>query len=489
MSDTRIDKTEYNSRVRATIDTSLKHPVLFFFSSGAVWLAVALVLGVVASFKVHNPEFLSDLGRFNTGRVYAAHLNVLIYGWAFQAAFAVMAWLMARLSRRESQNNAVIIIAGHLWNFTTAIGLIGIFTGKSTGVPWMEFPQTCWVMYLIAYLLIVSWSFVQFRTREGGHVYITQWYVLAAMFLFPWIYITTNLFVFVVDVNPLMASAINSWFKSTLMLLFFIPIAIGAAYYITPKVTGRPVYSYGLALFGFWALMVIAPWSGMQKLTGAPIPVFLPYVGAGASILFLIPALTVGINILKTMSGYGDKISMSPSLRFVAASVMALVVMGFLSLLLNLTPILKITQFSLSGYGYEMLGLYGVFTLCMFGAAYFIIPRITMREWASKGLIKFHFWGSIYGVIAIILLSILGGFQQGAAQEGWDQPWMTAATSTYAYQLGNTMALLFLLFSSLAFSVHLLIMWAGLGRKSSHPTLLVEKHGGNPHGLEGKLAN
>jgi len=476
-----------DSGLRTAIDKSVSNPVMFFFTSGAAWLAVSIALGVFASIKFHTPTFFEGFGALSTGRAYAAHINVLIYGWCFQAAFGTIIWLMSRLCRKELKNTLCILVGGHMWNVGVGLGLFALLLGKGTGVPWMEFPVFSWVIFLVCYLLIAVPCFVQFRIREGGHVYISQWYLLAALFLFPWIYGTANIFVFVIDGYSVMSTAVAAWFKSALVLLFFIPVAISAAYYIAPKVTGRPVYSYNLALLGFWALVVIGPWAGMQKLTGAPIPVFLTYVGAGAAVLFFIPAITVGLNILMTLKGSGKLASSSPSLRFTAAGTIALVVMGVLGLWLNLPSVLQSVQFSLTGYGYEMLALYGVFSMIMFGAIYFIVPRITMREWLAPGFIRLHFNLSAYSVIAIVLGSILGGYLQGVAQDDFLQSWKIAAKAAFAWDWFNTVAWICILCSNIFFCLHLLLMWARLGRHSKHPTLLIEKHGGSPHGADGKV--
>ena len=277
-SDIALDKD--SELLRARIDRSLRHPVMFFFTSGAAWLAVSLILGFLSSAKAHAPTFLDGCGWLSYGRVYAAHLNVLVYGWGCQAAFGLLVWLMARLARKECRAVGLILTAGHVWNFGVALGFLGILAGYSTGRPWMEFPVAVWPMLLLSYLFIGIWSFVQFRSQEGKRVYVAQWYLLAALIWFPWVYLTGNLFVFVFEGHPVMAAGVNAWFKSTLIFLFFTPVALGTAYYLAPKVTGRPIYSYPLALFGFWALAAIGPWTGMQKLAGAPLPQFMPYVGA-----------------------------------------------------------------------------------------------------------------------------------------------------------------------------------------------------------------
>jgi cytochrome c oxidase cbb3-type subunit 1 len=460
---------------------------MFFFTSGAAWLAVSLVLGFISSTKSHYPGFLDQFGFMTYGRVYAAHVNVLIYGWGCQAAFGLIIWLMARLSRKECNAVGVILTAGHVWNLGILVGFLGILAGFGTGRPWMEFPVAVWPVLLLSYLLITVWSFIHFRCSEGARIYIAQWYLLASLFWFPWIYLSAHLFVFVFDGHPVMAAGVAAWFKYALIYLFFTPVALGTAYYLAPKVTGRPVYSYILALFGFWALAVVGPWAGMQKLAGAPIPQFMPYVGAAATVLMLIPALAVSANIIMTFRGHADIVAASPSLRFTFAGIISFLVLGILGVMLNTPGGLKLTQFSLAGYGYETLAIYGFFSMCAFAGMYFIVPRITRREWLSRRFIGWHFWLTIYGIGTVVVCSIMGGVFQGQAQEAYSTAWSDAATRNYAYNIGTTVAWAFLLFGSMFFLLHLVLMWARLGRRSQHPTLLKSHHSGSPHGPEGDI--
>jgi cytochrome c oxidase cbb3-type subunit 1 len=483
--------TLQDAKIRADIDRSLRHPVMFFMTSGAAWLAVSIILGLISSAKVHSPEFLASCGWLTYGRTFAAHINILVYGWGFQAAFGAIIWLMARLSRQECRSAGTILTAGHVWNFTVAIGTIGILGGAGTGVPWLEFPTFVWPVLLLTYFVILVWSFIQFRVRPAGYVYISQWYLVAAMIWFPWIFLTANVLIFVIPGHPVMANAIAAWYKYGLMFLFFAPVALGSAYYLAPKVTGRPVFSYSLAKLGFWSLAIIAPWAGMQKLMGAPVPFFLPYLGAAATALLFIPAMAAGVNILKTAAASPKTVEQSPSMRFTVAGIVGLLILGFAAVFLNLPgSSLQVTQFSLSGYGFDILALYGFFSLVMFGAIYFIVPRITRREWLSRRLITMHFFLSVYGIVTIAIVALFGGLQQGMGQEFWQQPWSNAETRAYPYAIFITIAWAFILFSNVFFFLHLALMWLRLGRRSSHPTLLGTAHGSSsPHGAEGDIDN
>ena len=430
-----------DAQLCADIDKSLRHPVMFFFTSGAAWLAVSLILGVIASAKTHNPGILGEWSFLQYGRTFPAHINALIYGWGAQAAFGVLVWLMARLSRQPSKNGGTLLVAGHIWNLAVALGTIGILAGQGTGKHWMQFPTFVWPVLLAAYAVIAIWSLIAFRCRKNEHTYISQWYLMGAILWFTCIFLTANLYVSVFDVHPLMAAAINGWFRHALIFLFFTPIAIASAYYIASKVTGRAIYNYSYAIGGFWALAIVGPWAGMQVMTGSPIPVFLQYVGSAATILVGVPMIAAGVNILKTASTHGDAVAHSPSLRFSIAGTVGMLLLALAGVLLKTPAALKYTQFTLAGYGYDILAIYGFFSMCMFGAIYFIVPRVTRREWLSRRLIRTHFWFSIYGVVFIFLFcALLGGFQQGAAQENHLQPWVQAVKNTLPYSVGMTVA-------------------------------------------------
>lgn len=475
-------QTPVNDAIRrAEIDLSLRHPVMFFFTSGAAWLAVAILLGIISSAKVHSPTFLDGCSWLTYGRVQSAHLSALIYGWGCQAAFGSLIWLMARLSRQECRAAGIILVAGHVWNFAVSLGVIAILAGAGTGMPWMEFPVFAWAPMLLAYGAIVIWSMIQFKVRPAGHVFISQWYILAALIWFPWVFATAHLLVYGFSGSPLMAAAVNAWYRSALLLLFFVPTAIASAYYLIPKVTGRPVYSYSLSLLGFWSLAIIAPWAGMQKLAGAPIPNFMPYLGAAATILFAIPAIAVSVNLIKTAMGAPETVVNSPALRFTVAGVIGLLVLGGACVFLNNPAVLPGTQFSLSNYGFDILAIYGFFSLTAFGMIYFVVPRITRREWLSSRLIKMHFFLSIYGVITVALVALFGGAMQGIGLEAYKQPMEDASMRAYPYAVAATLSWCMLLFSNVFFFLHLALMWLRLGRRSSHPTLLGSHHDEDLH--------
>jgi hypothetical protein len=282
------------------IDRSLRHPVMFFLTSGAAWLAVSILLGVIASAKVHSPGFLDGFSWLTYGRVFPAHINALVYGWGMQAAFAVIIWLMARLSRKECTMPAPssppatsgTSASASVWSASCRHG---------TGMPWMEFPSFAWPVLLVSYFAIVigrSSSSVSARPAMCIHLPVVS---ARRDALVP------------VDLchrqhpAPLRARPSRDGrghqrlVPLAMIFLFFTPVALGTRLLSRTESHGPS----GLQLFAGQARFLVAgrhrPWAGMQKLAGAPIPVFPALSRSRRHRAVVHSGLRRGVNTLRTM--------------------------------------------------------------------------------------------------------------------------------------------------------------------------------------------
>ena len=170
------------------IDASTKVPTLFFILSAAVWLVIATILGFIASVQLVQPEFLDSCAWLTHGRIVPMAQNALVYGWGFNAAFAVLIWLMARLSRSPAPAWGPTVVGGLFWNTGVKLGLIGIMIGDSTGYSMLEMPTYAAAILFFAYAIIGSRIAVIFSWRRGEAVFASQWYILGALFWFPWLF-------------------------------------------------------------------------------------------------------------------------------------------------------------------------------------------------------------------------------------------------------------------------------------------------------------
>src|SRR5690348_1218939 len=232
---------------RAIIDASTRVPVLMFYASAMVWLLIATLLALFALFKLHAPTWLSDYSFLTWGRLRPVQMDIMIYGWASMVGMGTAIWLMARLCRTTLRHPLLLVTGAWFWNIGIFVGITAILMGYSTGYQWLEFPPYAGAILLVAYALIISWAVLMFRFRRGEQIYITQWYLLGAFLWFPWLYAAAQAMLFVVPVQGVMQAVVSWWFANNLLFLWLGAIALGTAYYMIPKVIGRPVYSYHLA--------------------------------------------------------------------------------------------------------------------------------------------------------------------------------------------------------------------------------------------------
>src|ERR1043165_167411 len=457
---------------RALIDASTRVPVLIFYTSAVAWLILGTLLAGFVSFKLHSPDLLSNVSFLTWGRVRPAHMNVMVYGWASMAGIGTAIWLMARLCRTTLRHPLLLITGGAFWNLGVLVGLCGIVLGDSTGYEWLEFPPYATIILFVAYSLVVSWAMLMFRFRRGDNIYITQWYLLAACLWFPWVYGATQMMLFVAPVQGVMQDAVTWWFGNNLMFLWFGAIALGTAYYMIPKVIGRPVYSYHLAAIGFWTYALFASWTGMQRLVDGPFPAWMITASIAASILTLIPVATVGLNHHMTMQGYFGLLRYSPTLRFTVFGAFAYTVFSLMGIFLSLRSIAGYVHFSEASIAYSHIGLYAFFTMIIFGSMSYIVPRLVGREWRYATLIKLHFWSSAYGVGLMVAMLFLGGIAQGSSMSDASRPFADATDSILPYLRGRSVSGMLLTIAHFIFAFHFGLMLLGLGRAASMPTFL-----------------
>ncbi|MEC5126403.1 cbb3-type cytochrome c oxidase subunit I [Verrucomicrobiales bacterium BCK34] len=456
---------------RAAIDRSARFPVLFFFTSAAAWLLVATLLGFFSSLKLSVPGLWDNCQFLGYGRLFPAHMNALVYGWAMQAGLGVVLWLMARLSRNKIEHPVAIIVAGALWNAGVTLSVITVWFGFGNSMPLLDFPAWVWPVLAISYALIVVWIVPMFRQRGESLIYVSEMFVLGAVVWFPWIFITANLLINKGSA-PVMAAGTNAWFITNLSYFWMAPIALAIAYYIVPKISGRAVFSYPLAQVSFWLLAGLAGWTGFARYMGGPFPAWMSAVSSTASIFILLAVLVTVVNILMTLKGATKIWEFSPSLRFTVFGMLMLAAYALLSAVSSTYYFGKNLQFSHFVVGLDTLAFYGFFSMTVFGAIYFIVPRITGSEWPSGKRIRTHFWFSAYGIITLVVCMLVGGIAQGGSLAQWDQAFSTSFVTSSAYVAGRCIAWALISFSNLMFLYQLALMFIGKGRKSSGPTLI-----------------
>jgi cytochrome c oxidase cbb3-type subunit 1 len=73
----------------------------------------------------------------------------------------------------------------------------------------------------------------------------------------------------------------------------------------------------------------------------------------------------------------------------------------------------EITHFTQYTIAHSHLGVYAFATMILFGATYYIMPRVMEWEWESPRLVSIHFWTTGLGIGIYITALFIGGVIQG----------------------------------------------------------------------------
>jgi cytochrome c oxidase cbb3-type subunit 1 len=446
---TGMAEKELLARDRA--DRSSAAVVAVCLGLAVLWLVLASFAGVISSIKMHAPDWLVQSAWLTFGRIRPIHLNLVAYGWCSMAGIGVAMWLIPRLLNTELVGAKVAMVGGALWSVGVVSGTIAIASGHSTGLEWLEFPWQTDILLIVGGALVGVPLWLTLLRRKVEHLYVSVWYIGAGLLWFP--------ILFIVATWPNLHSGIeqatmNWWFGHNVLGMWFTPLALAAAYYFIPKVVGKPIYSYNLSLLGFWSLAFFYSQVGGHHLIGGPVPAWLVTISIVQSVMMVIPVLAVAVNQHMTVLGNFRALRYSPTLRFIgfgAVMYTAASVEGSLESLRSVNGVTHFTHFTIA---HAHLGLYGFFTMVMFGSIYFIMPRVMNWEWPYPRLISLHFWLVVGGFAIYFVFLSIGGWLQGMAMLDAKVPFIQSVTLTQPYLIARSIGGSLMTLGHLVFAFH-----------------------------------
>jgi cytochrome c oxidase cbb3-type subunit 1 len=426
------------------------------FGGAAFWLAVSSAFGLIASLTFHKPAMFADSAMFSYGRASAVWATLLVYGFCIPAGLGVGMWLLARLGRVELAKPWLIAFGAKLWHLGVLVGGVAILAGENTGYEWLELPRSSAVILLLAFLLIAVWAFVTHTRRTEPELYPSQWFVLAALFWFPWIFTTATLLLQCFPVRGMVQASVAWWYAGNLLNVWLALAGLASTYYIVPKLTERPLQSRYLALFLFWTLILFGTWTGIPA--SAPLPAWMPNLSRSASLLLLVPALTIVAILILTTRGSSTPCGGGP-LCYNKFGGFALALAMILLAAVSCPEASRITDFTWFGRGEKALRLYGFFMMTMFGAAYHILPRVAGLEMCRLGM-RVNFWLGMLGSLLLSIPLLIGGVRQGLALNNPSVQFLDTAKAAVMYLRLATLGELLLLLASVLFLINVLVLVA-----------------------------
>ena len=438
------------------IDASCRVPLLVLFGGAATWLVVGSLLALAASLTFHMPDKFGDCSWLTYGHLQPAADDALLYGFCIPAGLGVMLWIFARIGQTPLRGAIVPVVAAHLWHLGVLVGLVGIFAGDSTGFAWLEFPRGGSALLFFAYLLLGLWALMNFSGRREGGLFPSHWFLIAALFLFPWIYSTANILIVGWPVRGVVQAIIAWWFGNNLVFLWTSLVGIGAAFYFLPKFSGRPLQTYFYALFAFWTLIFFGSMRGVP--VGAPVPAWLPTLSALNSLMLIIPVIAITVIGWKTVVGAAGQVCKGGSFCMIKFGFVAFILSALMLVATACPHFSRLIQFTWFGAAQTQLQLYGFFAITMFGAIYHILPRVVGIEFAFPKLIRAQHWFAMLGVFIFVVSLVIGGVVEGLKLQDPNVAFADSTKAMMPFLRASSLCLLFILLANLLFTLNIFVM-------------------------------
>lgn len=446
--------------VRDAADRSSAFPAFVLIACAVVWLLVASAAGLLSSFKLHWPDLLTDQAWLSLGRLRALHLNAVAYGWAPLGLLGLSIWMLPRLLQTPLLGGRLAIVGALLWNAGLVTGLGAIAVGINAGLEWLEIPWQIGVLFAIGGMLVgLPMAFMLVR-RRVQHLYVSVWYMGAALFWFPTLYIVAKIPGLHFGIEQ---ATMNWWFGHNVLGLFYTPLSIACVYYFLPKVIGRPVRSYNLSLLGFWTLAFFYGQVGAHHLIGGPIPEWLITLSIVQSMMMIIPVVAFSVNQHLTLKGNFNALRHSHVLRFIVFGAVMYTLASLQGSLEALRSVNAVTHFTHFTVAHAHLGMYGFVSMVIFGGVYFAMPRILNTSWPQSVLISLHFWLVVAGFAIYLITLSIGGILQGLILLDPARPFMDSVAVTMPWLQGRSIGGALMTLGHLVFAWHFVLITARSG--------------------------
>lgn len=386
-----------------------------FIISAVVWLVIGMTLGLTGAIEFIAPDMSAGIPQLTFSHIRPTHVNTVAFGWLSMANIGIALYMVPVLCRAKLFSNKLGNLICILWNLAILLGGIFLLNGYTEGREYAEYPVPIDVIVIAGLLTLSYVIFLTVVNRTVKKLYVSLWYTLGAFFWMPIVYFIGNrTFVRLEGLND----AIVNWFYGHNILgMWFTTLGVGIAYYMIPRLSGKPLWSHSLSMLGFWTIAFFYAPTGTHHILQSPVPEWLKALAIVFSVALVIPVITVLTNFFMTMKGSWWQLANNLPLRFVLTGAFfyfVTCIQGPFQATRSVNWYIHFTQWV---PGHAHAALLGTFSFFDFGAIYYILPRILNRQFYSVGLARAHYWFTLIGFFIFFSAFTIGGLVQSA---GWN---------------------------------------------------------------------
>ncbi|MBP7861991.1 cbb3-type cytochrome c oxidase subunit I [bacterium] len=385
-----------------------------FLLSAVWWSLWGMGAGLFAAMEFSNPDLVHNIPQFSMPHLRMWHVNAVAIGWLSMGYVSSIFYMVPNLCKTKLYSERLGNFTMWAWNLVMVAAMGTLLNGNTEGREYAELGAILDVLVVIALCSVTFNIVMTVAHRKVQKLYVSLWYFLGSLFWFPLVYIIgQRTFVALPGLND----AIVGWFYGHNILgMWFTTVDVGMMYYLIPRFTQAPLYSHGLSMLGFWGIALFYAPTGTHHITQSPVPEWLKAIAIISSIFLLVPVLTVLTNFFMTMKGKWQMVVTDLPLRFAATSCIFYLItctQGPFQATRWVNWYLHFTQWVV---GHAHLALLGTFSFILTSAIYYMLPRLTGREWQSQGLIRAHYWLKFLGFGLMMTSLTIAGLVQSA---GW----------------------------------------------------------------------
>ena len=381
-------------------------------------MAIGTLFGLTTAIELIAPDLLGNIPWLVFGRIRAVHTNVVIFGFVTPGLLAVAFYILPKLLRTKLYSEKLGMMTLFLWNVILVSIVVTLAMGFTQG---REYAEAIWiidVLVAVAFGLIFLNLIMTVRQRKEPILYVSVWYICAAIILSALVYIIGNV-IWVPGPGALkgIPDAIILWFYGHNVLgLLLTPLAVAVAYYVIPSACRSPLYSHTLSLVGFWVLLVVYSHIGTHHLLQVPAPTWLKVIAIVDSIGMIIPVFIVLINLWYTAKGKLGEIHADIGAKFVFTGTIIYLFTCIQGPLQSLPQVQRLTHFTNWVVAHAHMGILGFSGMIALGGIYYILPKITGKPLYSRMLADFQYWLVLIGLSGFMVSLTIAGLIQG---NGW----------------------------------------------------------------------
>lgn len=390
---------------------------LAFLIAGSVWFVIGTIYGLFSAIHLVSPEFFDNIPALVFGRTRPIHVNTVLYGFAASTLIGLGLYYTPALLKRTLWSEQLGWVSFVFWTLTVLSGPLTFSFGMSQGREYTEYLWIFDISLVLAVATLIINLVMTILKRVENILYVSVWYFTATFLWIGGSYILGN-----VMWNPpsgampgILDSIFHWFWGHVLPGLLLTPMAVGAAYFVIPRVTRTPLYSHTLSILGFWTLVVFYSHIGGHHILQAPIPNWLKMISIVDSMFMFIPVIIVIVNLWMTMRGKGWNVMKDHTGRWIALGLIWYLLTGLQGSLQSLPGLQVVTHFNNWTVGHAHIAILGFSGFIAIGALWHILPLITGKKLYSQKLVNVQFGLAMIGLSGFFIVLTIAGLIQGEA--------------------------------------------------------------------------